>query len=313
MREAHASVQLDQTGRLGRLPGLAADTETVGGAPQQAQVAQRLGRRRQEQELRLARKRLGALEEGVLDAARQRSPVGEPEPARHLCRRQPARQLDQCERVAGGLAEDPGLHPLVERPRDGRVQKQPGLVGSQPLDHELRQPLEHVLAAGLAQREHQSDPLGQQPARHERQRLRGHPVEPMGVVDDAHERLLLGGVGQQAQDRQPHEEAIRWRPGGQAERRAQRVALRDRQVLETVEHRRAQRMQAGEGQLHLGLDACRPGDAAALRGSRQVPQEGGLADSRLAAEDQHTALARAHPREESLQHLALVETVDQSR
>ena len=134
MREAHACVQLDQTGRLGRLPGLAADTEPVGGAPQQAQVAQRLGRRRQEQELRLARKRLGALEEGVLDAARQRSPVGEPEPARDLCRRQPARQLDQRERVAAGLAEDPGLHPLVERPRDGRVQKQPGLVGSQPLD-----------------------------------------------------------------------------------------------------------------------------------------------------------------------------------
>ena len=50
--------------------------------------------------------------------------------------------------------------------------------------------------------------------------------------------------------------------------------------------------------------------AAALRGARQVPQEGGLADSRLAAEDQHPALARAHPGEESLQHVALVETVD---
>ena len=110
-----------------------------------------------------------------------------------------------------------------------------------------------------------------QPARHERERLRRHPVEPLRVVDDAYERLLLGGVGQQAQDRQPDEEAIRWRSGAQAERRAQRVALRARQLPETVEHLRAQRMQAGERELHLGLDARRPGDPASLRGCRQVP------------------------------------------
>ena len=201
----------------------------------------------------------------------KRARVGEPEPARELRRRQPARQLDQRERVAARLAEDPGPHPLVERPRDRRVQQQPGVVGGQPLDHELRQPFEHVLVAGLAQREHQSHPLGQQPARHERERLRGHPVEPLRVVDDAHERLLLGGVGQQAQDRQPDQEAIRRRSGAQAERRAQRVALRARQMPETVEHRRAQRMQAGERELHLRLDARRPGDPASLRGRRQVP------------------------------------------
>ena len=212
-----------------------------------------------------------------------------------------------------GLAEDPGPHPLVERPRDRRVQQQPGLVGGQPLDHELRQPLEHVLVAGLAQREHQPDPLRQEPARHERERLRGHPVEPLRVVDDAHERLLLGGVGQQAQDRQPDEEAIRRRSGAQAERRAQRVALRARQMLETAEHGRAQRMQAGERELHLGLDARRPGDPASLRGCRQVPQQRGLADPRLAAQDQHAALARAHSRDESFQHVALADTVEQAR
>ena len=127
------------------------------------------------------------------------------------------------------------------------------------------------------------------------------------------QRLLLGGVGQQAQDRQPDEEAIRRRSGAQAERRAQRVALRARQLLETAEHRRAQRVQAGEGELHLGLDARRPRDPASLRGRRQVPQQGGLADPRLAAQDQHPALARTHSRDESLQHVALADTVEQSR
>jgi hypothetical protein len=151
------------------------------------------------------------------------------------------------------------------------------------------------------------------PARDERQRLRGHPVEPLRVVDDAHERLLFGGVGQQAQDRQPDEEAIRRRSGTQAKRRVQRVALRAWQMPATVEHGCAQRVQAGECELHLGLDACRPGDPASPRASRQVPQQGGLADARLAAEDQHTALARAHARDESFQHVALVVTVEQPR
>ena len=110
----------------------------------------------------------------------------------------------------------------------------------------------------------------------------------------------------------PDEEAIRRRSGAQAERRAQRVALRVRQMLETAEHGRAQRVQAGEGELHLGLDARRPGDPASLGGRRQVPQQGGLADARLAAQDQHPALARAHTRDESFQHVALADTVEQT-
>ena len=161
--------------------------------------------------------------------------------------------------------------------------------------------------------EHQAQPLRQEPARHECQRLRRHPVEPLRVVDHDHQRLLLGGVGQQAQDRQSDEEAIRRRSSAQAERRAQRIALRARQLLEPAEHRRAQRVQAGVRELHLGLDACRPGDPAALRRRRQVPQQGGLADSRLAAQDQHPALARTHSGDESLQHVALTDTVDQPR
>jgi hypothetical protein len=81
-----------------------------------------------------------------------------------------------------------------------------------------------------------------------------------------------------------------------AERRAQRVALRTRQMRETPEHRRAQRMQARECELHLGLDTRRPDDPASLRGGRQVPKQGGLVDSRLAAENPPAALARALPR-----------------
>ena len=149
---------------------------------------------------------------------------------------------------------------LVERAGDHRVQQQSGVVGGEPLDHELRQPLEHLLVAG-------SRTAKTKPTRSAKSRRAtnasvcdGHPVEPLRVVDDAHERLLLGGLGEQAQDRQPDEEPIGWRSGAQAERRAQRVALRVRQLLETAEHGRAQRVQAGERELHLGLDASRPDD-----------------------------------------------------
>jgi hypothetical protein len=72
-------------------------------------------------------------------------------------------------------------------------------------------------------------------------------------------------------------------------------------------------MQAGEGELHLGLDPRYPGDSASFRDGRQIPQQGGLADARLAAKDQHTTLTRPRFRDEPIQHLALAATVKQPR
>ena len=67
--------------------------------------------------------------------------------------------------------------------------------------------------AQLSRREHERDPLRQQAARHERQRPRRRTVEPLRVIDDSKEWLLLGGLGQQAEDRQSDQERIRrWRP-----------------------------------------------------------------------------------------------------
>jgi hypothetical protein len=42
-------------------------------------------------------------------------------------------------------------------------------------------------------------------------------------------------------------------------------------------------------------------------------QQGGLADSRLAAKDQHTALTRAHSRDELIKDVALAATIEQPR
>ena len=82
---------------------------------------------------------------------------------------------------------------------------------------------------------------------------------------------------------------------------------------QTAQHRRAQRMQPGERELHLGLHPRYPGDPAPLRGGRQIPQQGRLADARLAAQDQHTTLTRPRFRHEPIQHLTLAATVKQPR
>jgi hypothetical protein len=72
-------------------------------------------------------------------------------------------------------------------------------------------------------------------------------------------------------------------------------------------------MQAGIGELHLGLDPRYPCDLASLRDGRQIPEQGGLANASLTAQDQHTTLARTRFYYESIQHLALAVTIEQPR
>ncbi len=79
---------------------------------------------------------------------------------------------------------------------------------------------------GLAHGEHQSDPLGPQTPRDEGERLRGHRVQPLGVIDEAEQRFFRGHAGEQAEDRETHQETVRRRPGAQAERRGPRSGSR---------------------------------------------------------------------------------------
>ena len=94
-------------------------------------------------------------------------------------------------------------------------------------------------------------------------------VQPLRIVDDADERLVRGGGGQQAQNRETDQEAVGRRPRALSERRGQRLALRGRQLLETVQQRRAELVQAGEGEFHFGFDARRARDPKARRALRQ--------------------------------------------
>jgi hypothetical protein len=138
----------------------------------------------------------------------------------------------------------------------------------------------------------------------ESQGLRGRAIEPLLVVNQADQRLLRRHVGQQAQDGQADQEPVRCRPGADAERRPQRITLRSRQLIEVIEHRRAQLLQSGERQLHLRLDAGRARHPAAGRLAGGVVQQGRLADARLAGHHQRPALARPDIVQQLVQHAA---------
>ena len=63
-----------------------------------------------------------------------------------------------------------------------------------------------------------------------------------------------------------------------------------------------QLMEPCEGQLHLRLDANRPHRIQTRRGQDQLINERALADTRLAPNNQRTALTGLHRPHESLQH-----------
>ena len=99
------------------------------------------------------------------------------------------------------LGHDPIAHPLIQRPPDHRGQQRPRILLTQSVDHQLRQSRQILVVAGFAHGEDQRDRLGHQAAGDKRQRLRRGPIEPLGIIHQAHQRLLAGHLGQQAQAR----------------------------------------------------------------------------------------------------------------
>jgi hypothetical protein len=64
-------------------------------------------------------------------------------------------------------------------------------------------------------------------------------------------------------------------------------------------------MQAGEGELHLGLDAGRSRDAAPQCAYCQMVQQRGLPDSRVTSQDQDPTVPASHILQQSIKRFAL--------
>jgi hypothetical protein len=119
-------------------------------------------------------------------------------------------------------------------------------------------------------------------------------IQPMRVIDNSQERPLLGGLGQQAEDRQSDQDRIRRGPGDESERDAKRLVLGLREAVPKVEKRGTQLLNRCERELHLPLDPGCPGDPKLARNLDRVLEQRCLADARFAVRHQHAAASAAH-------------------
>ena len=224
MPEPHVRADAQQAGRHGGIDRVRAQAEEPGGPEDERRVPDRIGGGQQDHPLRPGRELAEALDVLVFDPPGQIARVREREPAGQFGRAQALVELEQGERIAAGLLDDPGGHALVEPTRDDRGQQRPRVIVSQPPDFKLRQPGE--FGVWLAYREHQRDRLGQQAAPDETEDLSGGPVEPLRVVHHAQQRPFLRRLRHQAERGEGDHEPVRVVARGQPERDAQRASLR---------------------------------------------------------------------------------------
>ena len=222
-------------------------------------------------------------------------------------------QLKQCQRVAARLGEYPIPHATIEWPADGRLEQLARATGRQFPERQIRQPGQVVKLARLALREQQDDRLRLQAPRHEREHLGRGPVKPLGVVNQAQQGPLLGGVGQQGKHRQADQEPVGLCPRAQPECRPERIALRRRQPPEAAQHRPAQLVQAGKGKLHFRLDPGRPDNLEARGTLGGVTQQRCLSYPWFAAQHQHRALPGPRIRQQPVQPCTLGAAARQRR
>jgi hypothetical protein len=157
MAERHPLADRQEPVRVCAGRGRRADLQPLGRAPEQHRVPDGLGRRDQQQQPCRGRQRRQPLGEALLDPARQRRGVGQPEPARELGRRPATRELQQRERVALRLRQNPITHPLIKPAGHHRPEQLARIVVVQSAHAELRQPFEISPAQRLARGQYQPD------------------------------------------------------------------------------------------------------------------------------------------------------------
>jgi hypothetical protein len=252
-------------------------------------------------------------EERVLDPDRDRHRARQPDPVGEFCDGPGTRQCDDRQRVAAGLGDDPVADPTVQPFGHDGGQQRSGVGVSQAVDRQLRQLRQLGDLVRLAHGDHHSDPLGHQAACEEADRLQGDLIEPLGVVDQDQQRLTLARLGEQVECPEPDQEPIRRWAAGQAERGTQGVTLRCRDIVQAIQERRAQLLQTGVGEFHLGLDT---GDLhhPAVRGSPgQVVQQRGLPDAGRTAHHQCAAVTVSGVGEKPVELLAFAASTQQRR
>lgn len=212
-------------------------------------------------------------------------------------------QLHQRQRVALRLGDE-----LVAYGR-GQVRRvigddPSGRLGLEPPQPQLRQAAAGEVRLGLPGREHHGHALGVEPPGSEQQRVGRLAVQPVRVVDQAHQRRGRRHLDEQAQRREPDQEPVPAVGATQPERAQQGIRLLRRQCSDPGQFGTQQHVQSRERQVGLRLDAGDP-QHARLRVLRRILQQRRLADAGLAADDQRPGAAARHIEQQPFDHLLL--------
>ena len=230
------------------------DPDQLGRTQQQPRIADRLRRREQQQTPRVDRERIESLDEALLDSPGESSRIDQAEASGQLRRRQPARQLQQGERVPARLRDDPVADLLVQVEPDRRAQQRAGIAVAHPTHLEVGDVLE--VFARLARSEHDPDRLGEEATGDEGQRQRRGVIEPLCVIDDAQERTSLRSLREQAQHPQPDQEPVGGSARAETEHGLQGLPLRGRERREASQ--RAVRTAAAGSRTRAPCPTARP-------------------------------------------------------
>jgi hypothetical protein len=216
-----------------------------------------------------------------------------------------ARQFEQPQRVPLRLGHDAVANLLVELTGYGGRKKRSRVFVGESLERQARQGGKQLVVARFSDRIQQQDRLRQEAPADESQDLARRFIEPLGIVDEAHERTFRGRLAEQAEHGGPGEEQIRSVSGLGSEGDAQCVLLRRRERIEMAEDRLAELVHCRERHRQLGLDADNLGDATAGRLASAVLHQSRLADPRLTAYHEHRALALPNAVKHSVEVCAL--------
>ena len=151
--------------------------------------------------------------------------------ASELGRGELAGQLQQGQRVAARLDDEPLGHLLGGCVAQVHVEEGAGRVRLEAGQDQFGEPLwVEGLPGAFPGGEHHGRPGPPRAGGRRTGALRRGGVQPMRVVDDAQHEVLLGGGGQQRQGRDAHQERLHRRSVVLAERHPQRPGLRGREA-----------------------------------------------------------------------------------
>ncbi|HEY2296801.1 MAG TPA: hypothetical protein VGH43_03650 [Jatrophihabitans sp.] len=287
--------------RRGRC-GLASDAESVGSPPDRGCICDRIGCCYQHESLRRLGQTANPPQIVLCELRRNATLSGKPETAGQFRGTHPSRQLEQCEWIATGFGDDAVTDPVVEQAWNNRCEQGPRVVLGHAADGQHWEILERMPGDVLADGHHHRDRLGREPPRDEAENLHRGVVEPLRVVDQAHQRLVLSGFSQQAERGKTDQEAIGRLTVDQAEGGTQGGSLRFRQAVDMVDDLGAQLVQPGVREFDLGLHAADPGNSEVRRPPGQIAEQCGFPHPGFTADYERFALAVLDTSKQVVQH-----------